>query len=105
MDEVHERDIDIDFALIIVKHFLKVFPEVKLILMSATICSEKFSNYFCPSSIANIDSDEYLLKIQSSLAEKPQKREANPLEWGLGEEILRAREEEYQELERVYKAQ
>lgn len=68
MDEVHERDIDIDFALIIVKHFLKVFPEVKLVLMSATICSEKFSNYFCPSSIQNIDNDEYLKKIQNSLA-------------------------------------
>ena len=26
MDEVHERDIDIDFSLIIVKHFIKAFP-------------------------------------------------------------------------------
>ena len=46
MDEVHERDIDIDFSLIIMKHFLKVFPDVKLVLMSATISAEKFSNYF-----------------------------------------------------------
>jgi HrpA-like RNA helicase len=51
MDEVHERDIDIDFSLIIIKHFLKVFPGVKLILMSATICAEKFSNYFAKNSI------------------------------------------------------
>lgn len=29
MDEVHERDIDIDFSLIIVKHFIKAFPAVK----------------------------------------------------------------------------
>jgi HrpA-like RNA helicase len=46
MDEVHERDMDIDFSLIIMKHFLKVFPKVRLILMSATICAEKFANYF-----------------------------------------------------------
>lgn len=39
MDEVHERDIDSDFSLILMKHFLRHFPETKLILMSATICA------------------------------------------------------------------
>ena len=32
MDEVHERDLDIDFAFIIIKHFLKDSTKVKLIL-------------------------------------------------------------------------
>jgi HrpA-like RNA helicase len=63
MDEVHERDIDIDFALIIVKHFLKVFPRVKLVLMSATICSEKFSNYFSVGSIARVDDPQVIARI------------------------------------------
>ena len=75
MDEVHERDLDIDFGFIIVKHFLNEFTEVKLILMSATICCEKFSNYFSLNSIANIYNEEiiqknmanYLLEEQSSL--------------------------------------
>jgi HrpA-like RNA helicase len=60
MDEVHERDLDIDFGFIIVKHFLKDFDQVKLILMSATICCEKFSNYFSLESIANIHNDEII---------------------------------------------
>ena len=54
MDEVHERDLDIDFAFIIIKHFLKDSTKVKLILMSATISCEKFSNYFSDYSIDNI---------------------------------------------------
>lgn len=60
MDEVHERDIDIDFSLIILKHFLKQFTEMKVILMSATICSTKFANYFSNQSIARVDDPEYI---------------------------------------------
>lgn len=59
MDEVHERDIDIDFCLIIIKNLLKHFPETKLILMSATICSNKFANYFSHKSIALVDNSVY----------------------------------------------
>lgn len=36
LDEVHERDCDIDFAMVILKHILKR-SYIKLILMSATI--------------------------------------------------------------------
>ena len=60
MDEVHERDIDIDFSLIILKRFLRFFPRSKLILMSATICAEKFSNYFSKNSIINVDDEKYI---------------------------------------------
>ena len=60
MDEVHERDIDIDFCLIIIKNLLKHFPETKLILMSATICSNKFANYFSTSSIQLVDDLNYI---------------------------------------------
>ena len=39
LDEVHERDIDIDFVMILIKHILRKHPNLKLILMSATISS------------------------------------------------------------------
>lgn len=74
MDEVHERDIDIDFSLIITKHFLKVYP-IKLILMSATISSQKFANYFSKNSIQLIDNDEYLEAVQEKYTIKPIKVE------------------------------
>ena len=58
IDEVHERDVDIDFVLIILKHYLKG-TNVKLILMSATISTVLFSNYFSKAEIENIDQSFY----------------------------------------------
>ncbi|XP_053657459.1 ATP-dependent RNA helicase TDRD9 isoform X1 [Cherax quadricarinatus] len=47
LDEVHERDCHTDFALLIVKKLLyTVSPNVKIILMSATIDASKFAHYF-----------------------------------------------------------
>lgn len=76
MDEVHERDLDIDFAFIIIKHFLKDYSNVKLILMSATICCEKFANYFSDYSINNIFNQEVIKKtIEEFMSEERMKIE------------------------------
>ncbi|KAG0246716.1 P-loop containing nucleoside triphosphate hydrolase protein [Mortierella sp. GBAus27b] len=50
VDEVHERSVDSDFLLIILRDLLRKRKDLKLILMSATINSETFSAYFdgCP---------------------------------------------------------
>eukprot|EP00795_Rhopilema_esculentum_P002873 gene2873-1110_t len=47
LDEVHERDQDIDLAMLVVKKFLNtVSKHVKVILMSATLDCSLFSKYF-----------------------------------------------------------
>lgn len=46
LDEIHERDIDSDFIMIAIKHMLHKYPNLRLILMSATINAELFSKYF-----------------------------------------------------------
>lgn len=47
LDEVHERDEDMDFLLLIVKKLLRTnSTEIKVILMSATIDVDKFAVYF-----------------------------------------------------------
>ncbi|KAI1296281.1 hypothetical protein EDD11_007419 [Mortierella claussenii] len=50
VDEVHERSVDSDFLLIILRDLVRTRKDLKLILMSATINSEFFSGYFdgCP---------------------------------------------------------
>uniref|UniRef100_A0A182T1H2 RNA helicase n=1 Tax=Anopheles maculatus TaxID=74869 RepID=A0A182T1H2_9DIPT len=50
IDEVHERDSYSDFLLIALKDNLVKHPDLKIILMSATIESDTFSKYFnqCP---------------------------------------------------------
>ena len=59
MDEVHERDLDIDFSLVVVKHLLaKTGAEAlqfKLVLMSATFNFDLFANYFSKSSVQGIE--------------------------------------------------
>jgi len=52
LDEVHERDVDIDFTMVILKHLLGTNKfKFKLILMSATINTELFSHYFAWEAI------------------------------------------------------
>ena len=46
VDEVHERDINTDFLLILLRELLNKNPELKIVVMSATVNSEKFSQYF-----------------------------------------------------------
>ncbi|KAH9315837.1 hypothetical protein KI387_024464, partial [Taxus chinensis] len=49
-DEIHERDRFCDFMLVILRDLLHSRPDLRLILMSATLDAEKFSMYFdnCP---------------------------------------------------------
>ena len=46
VDEVHERHVFTDFLLGILKCLVVQRPDLKIILMSATINIELFSNYF-----------------------------------------------------------
>ncbi|KAH9857918.1 P-loop containing nucleoside triphosphate hydrolase protein [Lenzites betulinus] len=50
IDEVHERTIESDFLLIVLKSLLVQRPDLKIILMSATLEADKISHYFggCP---------------------------------------------------------
>lgn len=46
VDEVHERDINTDFLLIVLKKMLLINPHIKIILMSATLNANLFMDYF-----------------------------------------------------------
>ncbi|KAI4308138.1 hypothetical protein L6164_031242 [Bauhinia variegata] len=50
MDEIHERDRYSDFMLAIIRDMLPSHPHLRLIMMSATVDAERFSQYFggCP---------------------------------------------------------
>ena len=46
IDEAHERNVNIDLLLLLLKQLVLKRPSFKLIIMSATIKTEIFSNYF-----------------------------------------------------------
>lgn len=53
LDEVHERAIETEFLLVVLKHML-YNSNCKLILMSATIDAKLFANYFSDSEIQKV---------------------------------------------------
>ncbi|XP_068930489.1 ATP-dependent RNA helicase A isoform X2 [Petaurus breviceps papuanus] len=50
VDEIHERDINTDFLLVVLRDVVQAYPEVRIVLMSATIDTSMFCEYFfnCP---------------------------------------------------------
>ena len=54
IDEVHERSIDTDFLLIVLKTLLIRRPDLKVILMSATVDASRFSKYLNDATIVNV---------------------------------------------------
>lgn len=50
VDEIHERDVNSDFLLVVLRDMVHTYPDLRVILMSATIDTTLFSNYFgsCP---------------------------------------------------------
>ncbi|TPX62526.1 hypothetical protein PhCBS80983_g00252 [Powellomyces hirtus] len=54
VDEVHERGVDSDFLLIIIRELLHKRNDLKLVLMSATVNSDTFSAYFHGAPVLSI---------------------------------------------------
>jgi ATP-dependent RNA helicase DHX57 len=51
VDEVHERNVDTDFLLAVLKRLLPQRPDVKVVLMSATMDAAAFAKYFEASAV------------------------------------------------------
>ncbi|KAF7719449.1 DEAD box ATP-dependent RNA helicase [Penicillium ucsense] len=54
LDEVHERTIDSDFLLVVLRRLMQKRTDLKLILMSATVDAQRFSTYLGGVPVLNI---------------------------------------------------
>ncbi|XP_058088650.1 DExH-box ATP-dependent RNA helicase DExH5, mitochondrial-like isoform X2 [Magnolia sinica] len=59
VDEIHERGMNEDFLLIVLKELLPRRPELRLVLMSATLNAELFSSYFGGAPMIHIQGFTY----------------------------------------------
>ncbi|KAM3414076.1 putative helicase C15C4.05 [Cercospora zeina] len=64
VDEVHERSIDTDFLLIVLKQLMKQRPDLKVVLMSATVDAEKFSGYLDGAPIIQVPGRTFPVQAQ-----------------------------------------
>ena len=91
MDEVHERDLDTDFSMVVLKHLLGKKDEssplnFKLVLMSATFNTKLFADYFSRSSIANIDKTEVYVGVEDQYRREEEYHQRKlETEWGKAE--------------------
>ncbi|KAI1608067.1 DEAD/DEAH box helicase [Exophiala viscosa] len=54
VDEVHERSLDTDFLLALLRDALPSLPHLKIVLMSATLNADTFANYFGGSAVGRV---------------------------------------------------
>ncbi|KAI9271222.1 P-loop containing nucleoside triphosphate hydrolase protein [Helicostylum pulchrum] len=64
VDEVHERTIESDFLLIILRKLLETRTDLKVILMSATVEASRFSNYFGKCPVVSVPGRTYPVHVQ-----------------------------------------
>ncbi|KAF6786596.1 helicase associated domain-containing protein [Colletotrichum sojae] len=63
LDEVHERSIDSDFLLIILKKLMQRRKDMKVVLMSATVDADRFSKYLGGAPILTIPGRTFPVKV------------------------------------------
>src|SRR5438034_4518843 len=64
LDEVHERTIDTDFLLIVLRRLIQERPELKLILMSATVDAQRFSAYLNGAPVLDIPGRTFPVEVR-----------------------------------------
>jgi ATP-dependent RNA helicase DHX29 len=64
LDEVHERTIDSDFLLIVLRKLMARRRDLKVVLMSATVDAERFSKYLDGAPVLNVPGRTFPVKVQ-----------------------------------------
>jgi len=64
IDEAHERTLNIDFILGIIRTLLPRRPELKVIITSATLDTEKFSSAFGHAPVVNVEGRTYPVEVE-----------------------------------------
>src|SRR5438128_2198477 len=78
IDEAHERSLNIDFILGYLKQLLPRRPELKVIITSATIDPERFSQHFNDAPIVEVSGRTYPVEIRYRPIVDPDDETADP---------------------------
>jgi ATP-dependent helicase HrpA len=70
IDEAHERSLNIDFLLGIVRRLLDERPDLKLVITSATMDTEKFSKAFKNAPVIEVSGRLYPVEVEYRVPDK-----------------------------------
>ncbi len=98
VDEAHERSLNIDFILGLLKRVLRERPTFKVVVSSATINAEVFSEYFDECPIVKIDTATYPVEVIHEPPEQEGSEEA--MTFKIGEIVARILERQHGEEDR-----
>lgn len=62
VDEIHERDVNSDFLMVVLKDMVYNYPDLRVIFMSATINTDMFSKYFNCCPVIDVEGNCYPVK-------------------------------------------
>jgi ATP-dependent helicase HrpA len=74
VDEAHERSLNIDFLLGFLKQLVKRRPDLKLVITSATIDTERFARHFDGAPVLNVEGRGFPVEVRYRPAEEQQER-------------------------------
>ncbi|MGZ4995634.1 MAG: DEAD/DEAH box helicase, partial [Methylobacter sp.] len=95
IDEAHERSLNIDFLIGYMKWLLPKRPDLKLIITSATIDTQRFSDHFNKAPIIEVSGRTYPVDIRYRPIEQKDDEEADETTDDLQNAILDAVDELY----------
>eukprot|EP00760_Papus_ankaliazontas_P000268 PhM_4_TR10045/c0_g1_i2/m.65597 len=100
VDEIHERDINSDFLLILLRDLALIRPDLKIILMSATLQARLFSDYFRGAPVLEAEGgvfpvQEYFMEDIAKLASEYEYTSPMLLAHSAGDDVF-AMEIDYQ---------
>ena len=72
IDEAHERSLNIDFLIGYLKRLIKKRKDLKIIITSATIDPERFSNHFSKAPIINVTGRTYPVEVRYRPCQDPE---------------------------------
>ncbi|MCP4306002.1 MAG: ATP-dependent RNA helicase HrpA [bacterium] len=88
IDEAHERSLNIDFLLGYLKNLLPKRPDLKVIITSATIDTERFSAHFSDAPVVEVSGRTYPVEILYRPLDDPTQPEPRDQPQGISDAVV-----------------
>jgi len=98
IDEAHERSLNIDFLIGYMKWLLPKRPDLKLVITSATIDTQRFSRHFNNAPIIEVSGRTYPVEMRYRPIEQKEEEDGDDTSDDLQNAILDAVDELYRDL-------